>query len=371
MHYKNIVSFSLLWLSLSILTPFAIQAMEFNGNNEKKDENTEEQTISKEIQVLYSIFSLLPGAAAISDALNIDIEKHEYNEEATKQLQDLLSTLVNTLATAQDDQIQLIKNLVAQGADVNIAVRDGKTLLLYAATCGLQDLVKFLLEHKAQVNVVDRVGTLLFNTLLSYNTTKSKEFSAIVLLLLQRGAVMNEAELDKLFYNDDLIDYHNGSMLSKIINEEKIVVALFEQFLRCIHEDDIRYKADKAILVINKLVNLVYEGEVPENIIKSLNRSAEKFMRTEWIIVLNGLKYRPTRLLSKDKNGECKYRSDRASNERIVEHSLTTLEIVRNGILSGNWSNTREVLVPALPKGVIDIIISFLVYETVTSYISK
>jgi uncharacterized protein len=55
-------------------------------------------------------------------------------------------------------QLSLVKNLLAEGTDVNIADEDGRTALMYASYNGHVELIKELIEKGASVNLQDSYG---------------------------------------------------------------------------------------------------------------------------------------------------------------------------------------------------------------------
>jgi len=54
--------------------------------------------------------------------------------------------------------LERVKQLVAEGVDVNQGDYDRRTPMHLAAADGNLEVVKFLVEHNANVNVIDRFG---------------------------------------------------------------------------------------------------------------------------------------------------------------------------------------------------------------------
>ncbi len=83
-----------------------------------------------------------------------------------------------------DDQIKMMKILLANGADVNPADNDGNTALIHGAKAdhGNSEMAQLLLDHGANVNAANKEG----NTALMCAIDKSH--SEIVDVLLKGGA---------------------------------------------------------------------------------------------------------------------------------------------------------------------------------------
>eukprot|EP01130_Rhizamoeba_saxonica_P012440 TRINITY_DN5247_c0_g1_i1.p1 TRINITY_DN5247_c0_g1~~TRINITY_DN5247_c0_g1_i1.p1 ORF type:complete len:1393 (-),score=361.44 TRINITY_DN5247_c0_g1_i1:42-4220(-) len=91
---------------------------------------------------------------------------------------------------AQKNNIPLLEKYIKAGVDINIGDYDKRTALHIAASEGHLEAVKFLIEHGANVNVVDRFG----NTPLSDSSRgRSKSKKKIYEILKQAGAVLEDA----------------------------------------------------------------------------------------------------------------------------------------------------------------------------------
>ena len=80
--------------------------------------------------------------------------------------------------------------LVAHGADVNAADEDMVTVLMYAAWSGVEGVVRFLLEARADPLAVDGEGTTAIDW--AYGGFHTSE--NVVMLLLEAGAVPGNRE---------------------------------------------------------------------------------------------------------------------------------------------------------------------------------
>ena len=114
--------------------------------------------------------------------------------------------------------MQMVRDLIAHGADVNVADANGRTPLMMAAMQGWADVVRELLAAHAAVNARDREGRVA----LDY---ADEETSA---LLKQAGAPPPsghsgrtvcdvERALDKLGYDSPIIDCVAGGQLRAVV----------------------------------------------------------------------------------------------------------------------------------------------------------
>ncbi|MEW6731425.1 MAG: ankyrin repeat domain-containing protein [Acidobacteriota bacterium] len=89
---------------------------------------------------------------------------------------------VDLVAAAASGDSATVKSLLAQGVDVNVKDKDGKTALMYAAEKGYSDIVKSLLVQAVNVNAKDKDG----KTALMYAADKGH--TEVVELLKNAGA---------------------------------------------------------------------------------------------------------------------------------------------------------------------------------------
>lgn len=101
----------------------------------------------------------------------------QYNEQASKQLQELVSKTYFDANTHIADQVDAIVKLVAQGANPNVS--DPRRPLLTKLIMDLPDTqklrgaIKSLLDHGADPNIKDSEGnTILYTVFMSPDVTK-------------------------------------------------------------------------------------------------------------------------------------------------------------------------------------------------------
>ena len=58
----------------------------------------------------------------------------------------------------KDDNIQIVIDLIRDGADVNALDRHGQTALMLAAHAGYCEIVEVLIAHRASLNVTSKFG---------------------------------------------------------------------------------------------------------------------------------------------------------------------------------------------------------------------
>ena len=86
------------------------------------------------------------------------------------------------MEAALEENVELIKLLLASKADVNLRSNDGMTALMFAASSGTPEVVRALIAGGADVNAQNNAG----ETALSL--AKKKERNANVALLKRAGA---------------------------------------------------------------------------------------------------------------------------------------------------------------------------------------
>lgn len=89
------------------------------------------------------------------------------------------------LQSALDGKIEVVKDALNNGFDVNFTDPNQRTLLMLAAFNGHSDIVKLLIENGAEVNLTDQVK----RTALMYASTG--KFVPAISILLEAGAEVN------------------------------------------------------------------------------------------------------------------------------------------------------------------------------------
>jgi ankyrin repeat protein len=128
-----------------------------------------------------------PHPKAVIDAL-YDGDLNAIEQYITKENIDWLdkdgSALLSWVATGGDVQMKIVRLLVRNGADVNVRLREGWTLLHVAADSLNKDLASVLLHAGCDPNAVDDVGhTALVKVLRAFNPKKD-----LIGMLLEHGA---------------------------------------------------------------------------------------------------------------------------------------------------------------------------------------
>ncbi|KAF5583568.1 ankyrin repeat [Fusarium pseudocircinatum] len=105
--------------------------------------------------------------------------------------QDDVSQTALSLA-AQDDDIETMRRLIIMGADIELADRDGKTPLCWAAAEGKETAVKFLLDIGARIEATEDIWG---RTSLSWAAARGH--SSVVRVLCTYGAYVNALDKSK------------------------------------------------------------------------------------------------------------------------------------------------------------------------------
>ena len=140
---------------------------------------------------------------------------------------------------AEYGNLEIVKNLIKQGADINAKDDDGNTVLMWSSREGHLDIVKFLIDKGADIEIKNSNGesALMINA-------KSTGSLKVIKYLLDNGADINaENAYGETAYTyikinnmlDDLIPYiYDYKAFENIYNdltiEQKHV--LFEHFMK-------------------------------------------------------------------------------------------------------------------------------------------
>ncbi len=93
------------------------------------------------------------------------------------------------VAACFQEQVEIVKLLVAHGFNVNVQDANGQTPLMAAVQCNHTDQVQFLLEHNADTTQVDTLG---YNALFYAQEENNKEIAD---LLMAKGAIVIHNEV--------------------------------------------------------------------------------------------------------------------------------------------------------------------------------
>lgn len=109
--------------------------------------------------------------------------------------------------------IELVKFLLESGADLNMVDDDGWTPLHYASRHGNFEIIELLLDLGADINIKNEKGY----TALHYAIIN--EDIEIVDLLLKRGTIVPDDEYGQTFY--DLADECDDGFIITLLNRNK------------------------------------------------------------------------------------------------------------------------------------------------------
>ncbi|MEI0518875.1 ankyrin repeat domain-containing protein [Brachyspira murdochii] len=110
--------------------------------------------------------------------------------------------MIELLEASKNNDLETLKALIENGADVNVKDDYNKTALMYASEKGHLEIVKYLLDKGADINAKDNYG----KTALMYASEKGH--SEVAKFLKSKGA-------KKYIYNFcSLTIYHNTSIIN-------------------------------------------------------------------------------------------------------------------------------------------------------------
>jgi len=121
--------------------------------------------------------------------------------------QDVYGWTALTYSVVRGDK-QMTKKLLSKHANPNIVDEDGRSILMHAVDCDRDDLVKLLVEYKADLNHRDKKGA----TAMGLAWAKSKD--KIVVLLEKAGAAPLKTEDKRASIYSPLPPYNGPFLLS-------------------------------------------------------------------------------------------------------------------------------------------------------------
>ena len=129
------------------------------------------------------------GVASVSEFLreNGGIEEKISDEEAVRLAEKIIEECDNEDI---DAKVNVVKDLIEQGADVNAKDKDGMTALIVASRNGHREVVEMLISNGADVNAKDNSDW----TALMRASIKGQ--SKIAELLIANGALVNSKGVD-------------------------------------------------------------------------------------------------------------------------------------------------------------------------------
>lgn len=174
------------------------------------------------------VFALSLCSTQISNGMS-KVHKMRMNN-----LQEMINE--NLLQAVRDNNYDLVKNLINQGADVSYKNTTRLTPLLWAACFNQLEIVKLLVEHGADINYI-RYGTALMDAAKKGNID-------VVRFLLDHGA------------NIDTIGYNGTALELAEKNGHHAVVTLIREY-----KAKRAKEIDEATPLVSVLVDLVEEYE--------------------------------------------------------------------------------------------------------------
>ena len=110
-----------------------------------------------------------------------------------------------------DGNLELVKILIENGADVNVKDVLGQTALFNACENGNRELLEYMIKHGADVNVADKEGKTLL-----YFAKKNKYFNKGVIDYLKSVGAKEYIKVNKTQTSHSLLDSFLEKIKSKL-----------------------------------------------------------------------------------------------------------------------------------------------------------
>jgi ankyrin repeat protein len=104
----------------------------------------------------------------------------------------LMLAVKSSLGEFYDQGVDIVKFLLARGADINAQTESGATALIYAVSHHQPEVVEVLIKAGADVNAVSNAGW----SVLDYAREYGKSEGQLIELLLEAGAESNREKCD-------------------------------------------------------------------------------------------------------------------------------------------------------------------------------
>jgi glutaminase len=122
---------------------------------------------------------MIEKMSGIYNNINLFHKDQKKRDMTRKAYQTLLMTVIVACTSAASGDLETISRLHVQGLDINTGDYDKRTPLHLAAAAGHFDIVRYLVEHGAEINPRDRWGATPLN---------DAQDSSIVEYLVNHGA---------------------------------------------------------------------------------------------------------------------------------------------------------------------------------------
>lgn len=104
----------------------------------------------------------------------------------------LMLAVKSSLGAFYDQGVNIVKFLLARGADINAQTESGATALIYAVSHNQPEVVEVLIKAGADVNAVSNAGWSALDYAREYGNPEGQ----IIALLLKAGAESNREKCD-------------------------------------------------------------------------------------------------------------------------------------------------------------------------------